>query len=159
MDVTIEGDGTPVYEVSIIQQGPKGDTGNGIASMFANPDGTILITYTNGSTYTTPSFKGDKGDAGSANTPTKTITGNITLDNTFNNAIVLLKANATITIPSGLAVGFNMVVKSFTGAVGTYTAGTGATVSSESDGLTQYAKSTISVIQDGANNYILIGTK
>lgn len=42
----------------------KGDTGVGIANITTNQDGTLTITMTNGTTYTTPSMKGAKGDKG-----------------------------------------------------------------------------------------------
>lgn len=42
----------------------KGDTGNGIADITSNPDDTLTITMTDGTTYTTQAMKGDKGDKG-----------------------------------------------------------------------------------------------
>ncbi|MCQ2375798.1 MAG: tail fiber domain-containing protein [Salinivirgaceae bacterium] len=41
----------------------KGNDGVGIASAVSNPDGTLTINYTDGNSFTTPSLKGDKGDA------------------------------------------------------------------------------------------------
>ena len=46
------------------KQGIKGDTGNGIASTVLNNDYTLTITYTDGTTYTTPSIRGAKGETG-----------------------------------------------------------------------------------------------
>lgn len=46
------------------KQGIKGDTGNGIASTALNNDYTLTITYTDGTTYTTPSIRGAKGETG-----------------------------------------------------------------------------------------------
>ncbi len=37
--------------------------GVGIADITVNDDSTLTVTYTNGTTYTSPSLKGDKGDA------------------------------------------------------------------------------------------------
>jgi len=42
----------------------KGDTGNGIADITANPDDTLTITMTDGTTYTTKAMRGEKGDKG-----------------------------------------------------------------------------------------------
>ena len=45
-------------------QGETGATGNGIASTVLNPDYTLTITFTDGTSYTTPSIRGAKGDTG-----------------------------------------------------------------------------------------------
>ena len=48
-------------------QGPKGDTGatgNGIASAVLNNDYTLTLTFTDGTTYTTPSIRGAQGPKG-----------------------------------------------------------------------------------------------
>jgi len=42
----------------------KGDTGTGIADITNNPDGTLTITMTDGTSYVTEALKGDKGDKG-----------------------------------------------------------------------------------------------
>lgn len=50
-------------------QGPQGETGatgNGIASAVLNADYTLTLTFTNGTTYTTPSIRGAQGDPGPA---------------------------------------------------------------------------------------------
>lgn len=44
--------------------GDTGATGNGIASTALNPDYTLTITFTDGTSYTTPSIRGAKGDTG-----------------------------------------------------------------------------------------------
>ena len=44
-------------------RGLKGDTGNGIASAVLNSDYTLTLTFTDGTTYTTPSIRGAQGDA------------------------------------------------------------------------------------------------
>lgn len=46
------------------KQGIKGETGNGIASTVLNNDYTLTITYTDGTTYTTPSIRGAQGATG-----------------------------------------------------------------------------------------------
>ena len=56
-------------------QGPKGDTGNGIASAVVNSSYQIVITFTDGTSYTSGSVrgpqgnKGDKGDKGDKGEP------------------------------------------------------------------------------------------
>lgn len=48
-------------------QGPQGETGatgNGIASAVLNADYTLTLTFTNGTTYTTPSIRGAQGAQG-----------------------------------------------------------------------------------------------
>lgn len=48
-------------------QGPQGDPGeqgNGIASTVLNPDYTLTITFTDGTTYTTSSIRGPQGEPG-----------------------------------------------------------------------------------------------
>ena len=42
----------------------KGDTGNGISSVVLNNDYTLTLTFTDGTTYTTPSIRGEKGEQG-----------------------------------------------------------------------------------------------
>lgn len=57
--------------------GDKGDTGNGIHSTVLNPDYTLTITFTDGTTYTTPSIRGEKGDPGEESVMVATqVTGN-----------------------------------------------------------------------------------
>lgn len=41
--------------------GEKGDTGNGIKSTIMNDDYTLTIEFTDGTSYTTPSIRGEKG--------------------------------------------------------------------------------------------------
>lgn len=45
-------------------RGEKGETGNGIANTVLNPDYTLTITFTDGSSYTTPPIRGAKGEDG-----------------------------------------------------------------------------------------------
>lgn len=46
------------------ETGETGATGNGIASTVLNADYTLTITYTDGTSYTTPSIRGATGPAG-----------------------------------------------------------------------------------------------
>lgn len=45
-------------------EGIKGDTGNGIDSIALNNDYTLTIRYTDGSSFTTASIRGEKGERG-----------------------------------------------------------------------------------------------
>ena len=45
-------------------QGPKGVSGNGISSAVLNSDYTLTLTFTDGTSYTTPSIRGEKGEKG-----------------------------------------------------------------------------------------------
>ena len=62
---------TPVKGVDYFD-GTKGDTGatgatgNGIASAVLNADYTLTLTFTDGTSYTTPSIRGEKGEQGDA---------------------------------------------------------------------------------------------
>ena len=51
------------------QQGETGATGNGIASALLNADYTLTLTFTNGTTYTTPSIRGAQGAQGQDGAP------------------------------------------------------------------------------------------
>lgn len=42
----------------------KGETGNGISSAVLNNDYTLTLTFTDGTTYKTPSIRGEKGERG-----------------------------------------------------------------------------------------------
>ena len=47
---------------------PRGNTGNGIASAELNSDYTLTITFTDGTSYTTPSIRGAQGPQGPSGT-------------------------------------------------------------------------------------------
>ena len=47
-------------------QGPPGVTGNGIASAVLNSDYTLTLTFTDGTSYTTPSIRGAQGEISAA---------------------------------------------------------------------------------------------
>lgn len=46
--------------------GATGATGNGIASAVLNADYTLTLSFTDGTSYTTPSIRGEKGEQGDA---------------------------------------------------------------------------------------------
>lgn len=59
--------------------------GNGIASAVLNADYTLTLTFTNGTSYTTPSIRGEKGEKGNVNFATFEIsasTGILTMNTT-----------------------------------------------------------------------------
>ena len=95
-------------------QGIKGDTGNGIASATLNSDYTLSITYTNGSTWTSPEpirgpqgpqgiqgetgSQGPQGPQGPQGDPGQSIWGTITgtlSDQTDLNTALAAKDNAS----------------------------------------------------------------
>lgn len=45
-------------------KGETGETGNGIANAVLNADYTLTLTFTDGTIYTTPSIRGEKGEDG-----------------------------------------------------------------------------------------------
>lgn len=77
-----------------VMDGATGATGNGIASTVLNQDYTLTITYTDGTTYTTPSIRGAQGAAGQNGTdgisPTVTVT-----DHTNYHHIEITSAGGT----------------------------------------------------------------
>ena len=46
----------------LVERGPKGIDGRGIDSIIVNADYTFTYVYTDGTTWTSPILKGDKGD-------------------------------------------------------------------------------------------------
>lgn len=63
-------------------------------------------------------------------TKQKTISGNVTLDDTYNGCIVKIKATANITVPGNLMTNFSATFDAWTGATGTFVedAGTSANI-------------------------------
>src|SRR5690606_19896559 len=59
----------------------------------------------------------------------KTISGNVTLDDTYHNAICWITANAINTVPSTLRADFNCVFDVVGSFTGTFTEGVGVTFS------------------------------
>ena len=55
-------DGTWLEIPSLV--GKQGEKGNGIKSVIMNEDYTLTFTFDNGSSYTTPSIRGEKGATG-----------------------------------------------------------------------------------------------
>lgn len=89
----------------------------------------------------------------------KDITANTILDNSYHNAIVYVKGNVTVTLPAGLRSDFNCVALCFKTFIGTYAIGAGATNSAQSDGLTHKTGTMVSIMKNGAENYIIKGTE
>lgn len=70
---SIEDGGTNVITVTLsngqkatfdVRNGSKGSNGKGITSTTLNSDYTLTLTFTDGTSYTTPSIRGAKGDTG-----------------------------------------------------------------------------------------------
>lgn len=66
-----ESEATASYENGVLtlgipegRQGDKGDEGNGIESTVLNPDYTLTINFTDGTSYTTESIRGAQGNDG-----------------------------------------------------------------------------------------------
>ena len=57
-------------DTGVKAQGEQGDTGNGISRVSMNQDYTITLHFTDGSTFTTDSLRGQKGDPGETYTLT-----------------------------------------------------------------------------------------
>ena len=69
---------TASYADGVLTVGiPKGDTGNGIASAVLNSNYTLTLTFTDGTSYITPSIRGAQGATGATGAPGETgATGN-----------------------------------------------------------------------------------
>ena len=65
-------------------QGEQGEAGNGIASTVLNADYTLTITFTDGTSYTTPSIRGADGATGNGISST-VLNDNYTLTINFTN--------------------------------------------------------------------------
>jgi hypothetical protein len=78
---------------------------------------SILVSGTNIKTINGTSILGS-GNLATDTQSYKTISGNVTIDNTYHNCIVRVTANATITIPTGLRSDWNAVFD----VVGAFTA-------------------------------------
>lgn len=89
----------------------------------------------------------------------KTISANTVIDNSFHRAIIIVTATCLITLPNNLRADLNFVVRTYKTATLTFANGVGATISTESNGLTLAPSSMCSVIKIGVNNYLLSGTE
>jgi hypothetical protein len=88
--------------------------------------------------------------------PQKTVIGNVTVDNSYNGAIVKVKATANITIPSGLVTGFEFDYATYTGATATLVAGAGVTLNAGTS-LILAPKKLGTIWNDGTNIYEVRG--
>ena len=94
--------GVKTFEFGI-PAGVQGETGNGIQSAVLNNDYTLTITYTDGTSYTTPSIRGAKGDTGA--TPAMSI-GTVTTGAAGSSAAATMTGTPeapvlNLTIPRG----------------------------------------------------------
>jgi len=92
---------------------------------------------------------------GGGNLKIISITGNTTLSATHKDAVLIIKANATLTIPSGLGIYFNFVVGNLESVTCNVVAGAGVTITPSTVSVTDRA--TLSVIADGTDNYQIFG--
>ena len=84
-------------------------------------------------------------------TPQINITGATSLDSSFTNAIVKVKANAIITIPPGNTLGFNCVFDCHDGFTGTFVAGPGVAINAP-NGLVMTQNKSASLYKDDATD-------
>lgn len=81
-------------------KGDKGEAGAGIASVHMNADYTLTITYTNGTTYTTPSIRGETGATGADGfSPIATVTKS---GDTATISITDAEGTTTATVTDGV---------------------------------------------------------
>lgn len=114
-------------------QGIQGETGNGIASIVLNPDYTLTINFTDGSSYTTAPIRGAKGEDGHSPVVTATkVSGTTT---------IMVDGETVATILDGVD-GHSPIIT---------TTKSGKTTTILSDG------SAIGTVEDGAdgNDYVL----
>ena len=96
-------------------RGLKGDTGNGIASAVLNSDYTLTLTFTDGTTYTTPSIrgeKGEKGDGGGGGSVTVDTEMSVTSSNPVENNVI--KSYVDMGLANKINVGDALCVVEFT---------------------------------------------
>lgn len=111
-------------------QGIKGETGNGIASAVLNNDYTLTLTFTNGSTYTTPSIRGATGETGATGATGQT--GATGPKGDTGNGIATAVLNADYTLTLTFTNGTEYTTPSIRGAAG-YTPVKGTDYWTESD--------------------------
>lgn len=70
-------------------QGEPGPAGNGIASVVLNADYTLTLTFDDGTQYTTPSIRGEKGERGDD--------ASVTVDSAFSSTSTNPVQNKVIT--------------------------------------------------------------
>lgn len=80
-------DGTTVTVVN------NGEDGNGIKSAVLNPDYTLTLTFTDGTSYTTPSIRGEKGEGSDITTNNDKIIKSITRNSNGSYVRVLIETN------------------------------------------------------------------
>ena len=145
--------------------GATGATGNGIASAELNDDYTLTLTFTDGTSYTTESIRGEQGDTGTAATVS---VGNVSSGSTASvtNSGTSSAAVFDFTLPKGdkgdtgntgaTGNGIASITKTGTsGLVDTYTitmtsgATSTFTVTNGQDGTGDMLKSTYDTDNDG----------
>lgn len=87
---------------------------------------------------------------------TRTINGNVTLDNSYNNCIVFITNTCTITIPTGLPSDFNCVFIVVGNYIATFTELSGVTLNAV-NGKKLGANKNASIVTAAANSLVLRG--
>ena len=91
-DRTVVVDDTSIFGVAVTggigPQGLRGEAGNGIAGTVLNPDYTLTINFTDGTSYTTESIRGLQGEKGNAGNAGKGIES-VSLNPDFTLTIIL----------------------------------------------------------------------
>lgn len=84
--------------------GPRGLTGNGISSAVLNPDYTLTLNFTDGTSYTTPSIRGPKGDDGADGSDADVTYQNVIAALGFTPASASALAGKQDTLESGVNI-------------------------------------------------------
>lgn len=122
---------------------------NGLDLMFESYSNIGPETLALAKTYA--DTKSTEALTASRTTPQFNITGNTTLTNAHNGAILKIKATCTITVPTGLVESFSCVARTFTGATCTWVEGSGFTLDSP-EGKTQDPFRSTMFFKDGNTN-------
>ena len=84
------------------------------------------------------------------------VSGNKTLDNNYNSALLIITNTCTITIPTGLEVNFNLVAIVEGSFIATFIQGSGTTVNAP-QGFYLKTNAKCSLIKKSGENFILTG--
>lgn len=153
----------------------NGTGGSGAVNTDALPEGSTNLYFTIarflanlttanvkaalGITTLSGSNTGDQDISGLApiNITVVKIGANTTLDNTYNGKVILLTASCTLTLPNGLALGFNYSVKTRAGVTLTYALG-GSVVLMDNTGTTMAERLSHTMANTGVlNEYLSVG--
>lgn len=102
-------------------EGPQGVPGKGITTVSLNPDYTLTLNYSDGSSYTTSSIRGEQGPQGPAGTSPNNSQVNFkdTDANTIGSFTVNQESDSNITIPTASSTRFGMIKARYDSSTGT----------------------------------------